>query len=456
MSISFPGWHRSASQHGCRRRQPLQALVLVALWASTADPLPPAIAQQIAPSVAPNPSLAPSPGSQRLPFVRERYNPAILRLSFSTGPAQPVGDGQPPAAAKTGDRSRAGLSVLDIVLILPAGDLVGKRVEIPRATFANLLRQLYSELSRQASLDVANPESPSRQLHQLLIAPIEADLQQAGITTLLISLDSGLQAIPLSALHDGSEYFGVRYAFSLTPSLGLMPLAAPPPVQGKYLLAGSSRFNGLAPLPLVPQEVSHIGASVRSEAFLDASFTPQVLLQGPAESSVSRVHVATHAEFMPGGPQRSRIYSGTEPVSLAQFSTLRQRRQSDPMDLFVLSACRTALGDSDSELGFAGLALQAGSRSAVGSLWYVDDVATSAFFIQFYEFLRQGVPKAEALQMTRRAFASGQIHSEGSGIVGADSRVLLSDLTPVQQRRIARGLSNPYFWAGIQLLGTPW
>ena len=396
-------------------------------------------------------------------FNRSRYNPAILRLSFNQSAQQNGASTVSPATAQSPDSkdqtsaSSRDAAFLDLVLILPEGDLVGKRVEVSTQAFSSLLREFYAQLSKQAPLDVGNPQSPSRRLYQLLIAPLETDLKSAAITTLLLSLDTGLQAIPLAALHDGEQYFGVRYAYSLTPSLGLTALTPSSRTnEGQYLLAGSSRFNGLAPLPLVPQEVSQIGASVQSNTYLDSAFTPQVLLHAPEQESISRVHVATHAEFLPGGPQRARIYSGTDAVSLAQFASVRQRRQSDPMDLFVLSACRTAIGDKDSELGFAGLALQAGSRSAIGSLWYVDDVATSAFFIQFYSFLRQGLPKAEALQATRKAFASGAVSLQGDRILGVDSQTLLSQLTPAQQRRVASGMTNPYYWAGIQMLGSPW
>ena len=38
----------------------------------------------------------------------------------------------------------------------------------------------------------------------------------------------------------------------------------------------------------------------------------------------------------------------------------------------------------------------------------------------------------------------------------AGQEVLLDQLTAVQQRRVRGGLSHPFFWAGIELLGTPW
>jgi len=86
----------------------------------------------------------------------------------------------------------------------------------------------------------------------------------------------------------------------------------------------------------------------------------------------------------------------------------------------------------------------------------VDDVATSAFFLQLYRYLNAGLPKAEALQATRIAMAQGRVRLQGDRVVGADGATLLTGLTPVQQRRVSGGLENPFFWSGIELLGTPW
>jgi hypothetical protein len=44
---------------------------------------------------------------------------------------------------------------------------------------------------------------------------------------------------------------------------------------------------------------------------------------------------------------------------------------------------------------------QAGARSAIGTLWYVDDVVTSAFFVPFYRDLDAGLATAESLQPSR-------------------------------------------------------
>jgi CHAT domain-containing protein len=360
------------------------------------------------------------------------------------------------SVSTTGGES--GTSLVNLTLIPPDGEVVGKRVEVSTPFLAGHLRNLYTQLARQGPLELQSPDAPARQLYDLLIAPVRDDLERLGITTLLISADAGLQAIPFAALHDGRSFLGQRFAFSVTPSLELTSLAPPtaPEAGPRQLAAGASRFENLAPLPLVPQELARVEQGRGDQRFLDRSFTPDVLLEQAGDPRVKRVHVATHAEFLPGGPENSRLYTGTGPIGLSQFAELRQRRGGAPLDLFTLSACRTALGDKESELGFAGLALQAGARSAIGTLWYVDDVATSAFFVQFYRYLDQGLPKAEALQATRIAMATGKVRMEGDRVMGPDGVTLLEGLTPIQQRRIAGGLDHPYFWSGISLLGTPW
>ena len=183
---------------------------------------------------------------------------------------------------------------------------------------------------------------------------------------------------------------------------------------------------------------------------------PSTLLEKASSADYDKLHVATHAEFKPGGPKASQLHSGTGPISMEQLTALRQSRRGVPLDLVVFSACRTALGDADAELGFSGLALQAGARSAVGTLWYVDDVVTSAYFVQMYRYLNQDVPKAEAMQLTRQAFIRGLIRLVDDQVVGADGSPLLTELTPAQQRRVADGVGNPFFWAGIELMGAPW
>ena len=375
-------------------------------------------------------------------FNRTVYNPAILHIRFTE------------VLQKLSSPKNA--AFLDITLIPLEGEPEGRRVELSQQAFTDDLRLLYRQLSRQESLQVDDPNSPSRRLYDQLFSAITPVLHQRKITTLLISADRGLQAVPFAALHNGEGYLGDRYAFSLTPSLALTNLRPPTASGGRLLAVGASEFDDLAPLPLVPTELTMMSSVRIKDTALNRQFTPSTLFELAADSRYSRVHVATHAEFLPGGPAKSKLYSGTVPIALSDFVKLRLARRDAPLDLITFSACRTALGDADSELGFAGLALQAGAISAVGTLWYVDDVATSAYFVQLYRYLEAGVPKAEALQLTRQAFVRGLVHLQGDQIVGPDGAVLTTGLTTSEQRRASGGFANPYFWAGIELLGSPW
>ncbi len=401
-----------------------------------------------------------SKASQKGDRDDERFNPAVLMVSFTEqkpaadpGP-KPAAEKEPKATDATG--TKPANSFLDLILLSRRGEPVGKRVELSRERFGDQLRALYRQLARLEPLQVENPDSPSRQIHRALIEPVAEELRAKGITTLVIVADRGLQGLPFAALHDGTSYFGDRYGFSITPSLNLTSFGPPRQTRGRVLAAGASEFEGLSPLPLVPEELAGIPEGVGVDRFLNKSFSPEVLLSRAADPRYERLHVATHAEFMPGGPSQARIYTGTGSVTLQEFARLRQQRSGSPLELFVLSACRTALGDSDSELGFAGLALQAGSRSAIGTLWYVDDVATSAYFLQLYRFLDQGMQKADALRATRQAMSTGKVRLEGDKVIGSNGVPLLTELSPTQRRRIAAGVTHPYFWAGVQLIGTPW
>ena len=376
-------------------------------------------------------------------FDRDNYNPAVLHLRYLSSEE---------AASTVGDQI-----TLELILITAEAESKGLRVVLNKQDFARSLRGLYGALSTQQPVHSDDSTSPARWLYQQLFGAIESTLRDRAVTTLLLSADQGLQAIPYGALHDGNQFLGERFGLALTPSLTLTPLAEPRVAGGAILALGASTFDELAPLPLVPQELEGVvSGQASSELLLNKAFTPDSLLKTAAEERYRRVHVATHAEFLPGGPSESRLHTGTGPLSLQAFRGLRDRRPGSSLDLISLSACRTALGDSSSELGFAGLALQAGARSAIGSLWYVDDVATSAFFVQLYRYLDVGIPKAEALQLTRQAYSQGLIRLDGSVIRGVGDQVLITGLDASQRNLASAGLSHPYFWGGIQLLGSPW
>ncbi len=73
------------------------------------------------------------------------------------------------------------------------------------------------------------------------------------------------------------------------------------------------------------------------------------------------------------------------------------------MELLTLSACQTAAGDDRAALGLAGIAVKAGARSALASLWFVNDESSSMLIGSFYTNLHDeaGISKAKALQQAQ-------------------------------------------------------
>ena len=372
------------------------------------------------------------------------FNPAFLNISFTKNSDLGVGD--------------SSKGFIDLTLITSDNTVIGRRTELPVAEFATLLRGFYGKITSQRPLDPDRPSSEASRLYSLFLEPLQDVFSSEKISTVLVSADRGLQAIPFSALATRGDYAVENLSFSFTPSLSLTDLSTPlaNTDQDEILIMGSTEFSGLAPLPYVNQEVENIAQHYGGQSVLGQRFTSSRVVSDLQSSSQSLIHLATHADFKGGKPDESMIYTSDGSISFEAFKSIRRLRRSNPINLFVLSACRSALGDSDSEMGLAGIAVQAGSKSAIGSLWYVDDVATSAFFSIFYRHLSRGVTKSTALTQTQRDFASGRVKIEGSNVVYGPGDVLLSGLSGSQKYNYPDNFQHPFFWSGFVLLGTPW
>ena len=82
------------------------------------------------------------------------------------------------------------------------------------------------KLAQEFRQEVTNPRKvgttsylPSAQkLYELLITPLEPELQANKVQTLIISADNQLRSIPLAALHDGKQFLIEKYSIALIPS----------------------------------------------------------------------------------------------------------------------------------------------------------------------------------------------------------------------------------------------
>ncbi len=284
-----------------------------------------------------------------------------------------------------------------------------------RLNTQNLLSNLQD--NRLAYINESSLLLYSQALYHLLLEPLKPYLPKPG--TLVFVLDNSLQNIPMSLLHDGQRYLLERYSIANTLGTQIRQPKILPPDQMKALIAGLSEkspsFNapnapkGLSPLPEVKIEVANIrDNTVSSVALLNADFTRKRFQEAIDAFSYPVVHLSTHGQFS-SDPEQTLVLAWNQVITVRQLNTLLRSKTQDNQDvieLLVLSACQTAVGDKRSALGIAGIVAQAGARSTVASLWRVDAQSTTQLMSEFYKGLRHGLPKAEALRQAQLTLRS--------------------------------------------------
>lgn len=314
---------------------------------------------------------------------------------------------------------------LEVILKLPEQPLRHYTTPIPQSKVESTLDELWYNLTQPDTLKEA--QSLSQQVYTWLIQPAETDLTQSNIQTLVFVLDGSLRNIPMAALYDGQQYLIENYSIAITPGLQLFDPKPLGKEQLNALTAGLTEpRHGFPPLNHVDDELEQIQSEVPSRVLLDRQFTTEAL-QEQMSQFFPVVHLATHGQFS-SNAEETFILAWDEPIKVHQLDLLLQTgnpNSSNVIELLVLSACETAVGDKRATLGLAGVAIRAGARSTLASLWSVDDESTALLMSQFYkELANNQITKAEALRRAQLA--------------------LLND--PQYQR--------PLFWSPYVLLGN--
>ncbi|MCT7966598.1 CHAT domain-containing protein, partial [Laspinema sp. D1] len=345
-------------------------------------------------------------------------------------------------------------SQLELILFTADGQPIRKTIpEAPREQLLEVVNQFRGELTNPRRLNSRSYLKSAQQLYNWLIAPIASELEAAGIDTLMFSMDAGLRSLPVAALHDGEQFLVEKYSLSQIPSVSLIDTTYRPLQDTRVLAMGASTFTELSPLPAVPVELTTIADGLwQGEAFLNEEFTRENLIQQRQSYPYPIIHLATHGEFKSGSPGESYIQLWDDQL---QLDRIREMGWNNPVvELLVLSACRTALGDERAELGFAGLAVQSGVKSALASLWYVSDEGTLALMTEFYSHLTNAKIKAEALREAQIAMIRGEVRLEGGQLLGTGTRGGVTLPSGLKNQRLS--FAHPYYWSSFTLIGSPW
>lgn len=298
---------------------------------------------------------------------------------------------------------------LAVILKIPQQPLRYHSIPISQPEAESVLIRLRQALIQPQATKTTR--TLSQQVYRWLIQPVEADLTKSGVNTLVFVLDGTLRNVPIAALYDGQQYLVEKYAVALSPGLQLF---APQPLSGQQLNALTAgltqppaNYENLAPLPEVKSELSLIEkAGVSTTTLLDQGFTSTALEQAINALPFRVVHLATHGQFS-SQAKDTFILAADGPINVNQLDSLLRGREeigSQAVELLVLSACQTAAGDNRATLGLAGVAVRAGARSTLASLWHIDDRSTAVFIGEFYRQLATAkLTKAEALRRAQIA-----------------------------------------------------
>jgi CHAT domain-containing protein len=313
--------------------------------------------------------------------------------------------------------------------------------------------QLGRAFNKELLKTVPEVQELARKLDEQLMAPIRPLLGSAR--HLLLSPDGQLALIPFEALQDDKgQYLIQRYAFSyLTTGRDLLQFqsdttSGSTPVvfadidyDNQEVLRTTMRgVQNRRSIDLASLNFGALAATDQEAKQIKAIFPQTKILSGKqaTENAVKQLkapsilHLATHGFFLPDqevplvkdefNQQQPKAFNPENPLlrsglALAGFNN-RYKIEANMNDgvltglevaglnlrgtqLVVLSACETGLGDTKVGEGLYGLRralVIAGSQSEVLSLWKVDDAGTKDLMVKYYQNLKAGQGRHEALR----------------------------------------------------------
>lgn len=341
---------------------------------------------------------------------------------------------------------------LEVIMVPPTGRPIHRAI-------SGADRQTLIQTAQDFRLESVNPDStpedylpPAQQLYDWLIKPIAPDLENQQIDTLIFCVGQGLRGLPIAALHDGRQFLIEQYNLALIPAFNLLDHKPSRLDNVKMLAMGASEFQDKSALPGVPIELANITQNkFSSEVLLNQDFTLQNFMTARAQNPYGIVHMATHASVTANSAQDSYIQFWDQRLSLDQVKSLQL--QTPVVQLLVLSACQTALGNAEAELGFAGFAVQSGAKAVIASLWNVDDLGTLVLMSELYQHLGKTNIKAQALRQAQVNLLRGNVTIDNSAVLKhSQNPALRAAIQSLNQR----DLKHPYYWAAFTLIGNPW
>ena len=330
-----------------------------------------------------------------------------------------------------------------------------------------------ADLHKDLSDPDRDPLPRSRELYDLLIAPLAADLREANIRLLLLSLDKRLRYLPYGALHDGTQFLVENYETSILTNSGYE-------VTGKKVTGAPFAALGMTQeteefvaLPGVAIELDGIvkgddgfglfDGDVKMDAAFDRPALSDALQIGePTPAGVGMVHISSHFALGETDGDSFLLLGTGEYLTLKDIKQDRAAFDFEHVELLTLSACTTGFanpGRDGREIdSLAKITSDRGAKSTLASLWPVADSATAILMQRFYELRELGdMSKAQALAVAQREFIDGLIGSPDhlrTRSVVFQTAVRTGERFQDKASGIDLGFAHPFYWAPFVLTGN--
>ncbi|WP_144876356.1 CHAT domain-containing protein, partial [Hyella patelloides] len=290
---------------------------------------------------------------------------------------------------------------LELIVSLPHQPLSHYSVAIPQEELEATIQELRQTVVIRSRRTFY---APATKLYNWLIAPVVDQLVKQQIKTIVFVPDGALRNVPLAALYDGEQYLIEQYNLVFNPGLQLLSPRSLETTQLKTLAVGLTQERGdFSALEYVNRELAEIQEQVKSSVLLDEEFTMEALQREIQFSDYPIIHIATHGQFS-SSLEDTFLLAWDNQINLSQLNQILQTRmgvQKEAIELLILSACETAVGDNSAALGLAGMAIQAGARSTLATLWSINDQATAELMSILYQKLAASTGKAEAIRQAQ-------------------------------------------------------
>ena len=247
-----------------------------------------------------------------------------------------------------------------------------------------------------------------KRLYNALYVPLR---RYVHTDNLIIVPHGELHYLPFGALTNGVRYLVELYTISYLPSAStLSRIHGKSTIMDTDVLILGNPDTTEGSVPGAEQEALAIGALFDVEPLLRKDATERALFLQASDAAI--IHIAAHGNLDPVDPMTSTIYLAATPGSDGRLTVkdIFSLDLHENTDLVSLSGCETKVGNTGTSSTFrAGSEgddlivlnrafMVAGASSVVASLWSVDDEATVPILTQFYENIRDGMGKAEALR----------------------------------------------------------